>query len=576
MELFSDNLPQTANRIRNANGKAILLIGSRGSQFLFGHQPQLFIEKLALGNNQEIVDNTRRTQKNLNTLFTKAKISWQNMRNEEKMRYLFEFCGTNQPNNDVISCLIELLENRLFGAVVVTDPSRVLASRLNHSFIEFSCASINPGAINIYANEFDLLKTSFVIDGSDLLFDFSPGYLGNKISEPMRTFISKYNLVVIWGWEQYNIKLAKITNNDRFILLGEENLHAIDDFISEDGGKKCYQLNSAGQEQNAIIDIYKELHLGAIPNSPMVNINIKPSSFSVTTQPAIMPCLLWDEASWKDLVSDLEKFKLTVVGVDGPVVRQRLIHAVSAQLPSNQIRRFWVDFRDLMGYIKYFAPQKFKTYIIAELKEKLLREETYVANFTNCVKLLENGNAYVFLFTNISVLDSAKKLPASSLNHRGLDSKFLSKEVLYHWFLKRIPNGAIVSQEQKAYDDGMQKLVTIVHNSITLEKEASVDRLHETLDVWYSQIGRLITDNSIGNPTITMEDCLRVWNDVKLLLGDNQALADFEIAIKPKDLKGSPDGAALTEPKEEQDDIAAVENDDDGFQITVKSRERGE
>jgi hypothetical protein len=122
----------------------------------------------------------------------------------------------------------------------------------------------------------------------------------------------------------------------------------------------------------------------------------------------------------------------------------------------------------------------------------------------------------------------------------------------------------------------MQKLVTIVHNSITLEKEASVDRLHETLDVWYSQIGRLITDNSIGNPTITMEDCLRVWNDVKLLLGDNQALADFEIAIKPKDLKGSPDGAALTEPKEEQDDIAAVENDDDGFQITVKSRERGE
>jgi hypothetical protein len=578
------NTDEFARMLRNRRSASrnALLVGFNGSAALFGHAPieallrDLFVRNRDLPPGREI------------SVFGPSQIltHWGNLTNSEKLELLSKHTQPDRPDVDAIDALIELRREGYIHLLLMSDPignGGTLLNRSEPAWERYHCSRERTDVLTGFEPD----KRAILVNASDVvLAAFVPGIHGvtgtlrREVHTSIREVLKKFDHILCWGWSDYNIRLSDLVGTERhslYLLSAASDCKStiIDGNPAEivDDG-----LDPYGPDAGSITtDILKEIKRKLLPG-PRRAANGAPAMTSPpadASASALRPhdadlCLLWDEASRAEILEHAKQNRISLIGVDGELVRSRVAFATSAALVRDGARCFWRPGADLLALDRLVATRcsamyKQRAYMVVELLP--IRVGDFITQYLKGwqSKLDTARHLHLIAFADLDALEPVTRVPSLSAVQPKL---LLADACLTIQKLTRWVHRVYESSLRSCYDiDPADCSEFAIHARGTLPKTldgADLDWAHDAFGQWLSEVAALGAESE---RKLTLE----AWKDTWSRIAENYAIAyhrrrtrvDFDYADV-----GDPDPAAAPEPAT----ATAIED----FEIgPIKKRTRG-
>ena len=190
--------------------RVALLIGLEGGRALLGHAApaRLFADIVSSQRPEDV-----RPQR--------IRIQWSGFDQVQRGVLLQQHLRAEAPDAQAIADLVALFRHGYIHAVLLSDPQRALADALSDSQIPcrvFNCAAHRAAVLHEFTSE--LGQAIVLVDGADVILEgLEPSYTGLEGTElldmrqALRQFSQAFDLLICWGWCNYNIHLGRIWEN---------------------------------------------------------------------------------------------------------------------------------------------------------------------------------------------------------------------------------------------------------------------------------------------------------------------------------------------------------------------------
>ena len=531
-------------RHRKSTQPPALFIGLDGTHLLMGHRtPEEMIRDIA----PEYQTAHRQIQD--------FRSKYGDLDDAHRQKCLGDWFEVTDPDEECLGYLVRMLQEGFLRAVLATDPHQHLFMRIRQAIparqlVRLDCAAVQDSAFNAMCARGAQGATLF-LDGGDVIWRVTRSYLGfdsegiNARRRRIQSYFSRllFPEVCCWGWSAINthIRDLRLEGGERVLYA----LGCVGDFDHSDG----YTEDSGGDDlgQNHLREIGRRLFPDggrgrAIRGTPdgRGDARLVPPESPLLRGPGSAsppPCLLWDTQILNGIAGYTARCVLTVVGVDGALVRARVGERVCATLADKGpwcFRRRHSNLEGTNALVGVLARGDVACQLVSELGEdggatrgnhQLLRE--FLLQWA--VKL-GTKECRALMLVPRGWVDPQLRLEGVSdqIGAVALESTVcLSEANVTRWLREQLP-------EELAPDAASQLGRRMLE---TTGGPEAVDWLHEALDFWLARV-RFEAGRSSQKPEseALLAECTRVWNQ---LIEDYRAAGrgvpdDFEIRVVPR------------------------------------------
>ncbi len=503
------DVAQFAAQIMQRPDPAALLIGFDGGAALLNHhRPAIFRDDLLSGVPVREPDYEMQRMAE----------QWRKLRlASDRERFMREHTRPieSDPDERAIECIANLVADNRIKAIIATDTSMQLFRSLNDLdvFMEpFSC----PEAASAVLKE--KISPRLLIDGGDLLIhgQLYPSMYGRPMAEmlPMRDAIKAYlrsfSHVYCWGWCDLNLPLDWIyPDNDRpqLTAIGSYTARCIrlsSDFTIVRGGRD----SEYGATNEILYELANALEAPARPQreprsqrAPQRRVRsgaTAPRYLPEPYQPEL-PLLLLHEAAKTELLENLSKATVSVIGIEGELVRRRCAAWLAAAMRKSGRPSVSFEGNEVAVLARRVAMRLAaddSAWVIGNLTSDAGEPEMWSSILVPsvqrwCADAHREGQpdrrVALFVSTEVSkwaagAFERERAVRVESF----FASSFLTEDVVADWLVQNV--GPLLT-EDLAKGSSASTLARRMVDSAR-ERASDADWLHDALDLWYLDVER--------------------------------------------------------------------------------------
>jgi hypothetical protein len=388
---------------------AALLIGFDGGRALIGHSAS---EKLW-------IDLGATPRESRGFIRQDLANKWFNKGPGQRFELLERHTREDLPDAVALDALAALLNEGYLHCIVMTDPARRLYARLydlGADMHHFNCSREDSKILKALGPG----KTHPVfIDGGELLLCLTPNMYDRSVEtmavlkKDLKDYLSSFTYVFCWGWDAYNERVDKLFSpqEGHYYILGASSENGSADEI------RPYKLveDSAGESERATTQLLKSIDRCLHPHGrpapqahPARPGHMRPPQVvsNGEVDPYSPPCLLWDESTCASILKETDSHPISVVGVEGDLVRSRLAEKIRDAFEKKSRRSRFCRYPSLGALTSYIRSlqEMAQPYgsIVADSPERFGDERTWnegiAGSLQTWVPILKSRGACAVLF----------------------------------------------------------------------------------------------------------------------------------------------------------------------------------
>ncbi len=531
---------------RDGTWRAALVVGFDGGAALLGHDgPEVFQDDL-------LVPQYRRVE-----------VAWRSMLHDQKFRtdWMKKHTSSSSPNKKpdmkAMWCIARMVRDGYIRTIVATDNAGVFYNALTElgvTMTKYRCSEFLPNALPVKAAG----SGSLFIDGGELLLrECEPDSLGNesehtvKVHRALQNYLAGFNAVYCWGWcnVNYSIKDILPVSSERLKILGwyESTLNGITLRSNEYSLVEC---DGSGLPKTADTEIFHRLADELFDDEEPPNATARQQPAPESTGPVLPNSIPWTLLSeeWRaQLVTNVERHRVSYVGVDGEVTRGYCFDWLAAELRGrghNVVERADSDISALGKKATLMSGLDQDIWFIGRLNGNATIDQewrstllSYSQHWNGRSDAPEGertgaGSRIVLLLPDMATtrLESSMPKHGETCVMSVFDNSHLDQDTVIN-YVESTAGPPIA--DITALD--VSRLAKRMIDRCRVSDAPPLDWLHDALDLWRRLLQSAITDRASGGTgsghesVLTYDDLLRLWEEAVNLMTNAEVPLDFDL-----------------------------------------------